>query len=346
MKYDVVIIGAGQAGLSMGYFLKKSNLSFLLLDKSASIGESWKERYDSLTLFTPRSNSSLPGFKLDGIEKIYPTKDEMAEYLSTYTTKFSLPVKHNTAVYGLTKLDDTFKIMTNQGEFLAQNVVIATGPFQNPQIPQFSKTLSEDILQMHSSEYKNPKQLKNGSVLVVGGGNSGAQIAVELSKERDVYLSVGHKMRFIPMDIGNKSVFWYLDKLGLYRANVNSVIGRLVKKQSDPIFGFELKLLLKNGTIKLKPRTTSMENDAFKFEDGTKLKVENVIWSTGFKSDYSWIDISNVIDQNGFPFQERGVTPVKGLFFLGLPWQYSRGSALIQGVGFDAEYLFNYMIEQ
>ena len=160
--YDVIIIGAGQAGLSMGYYLKKTNLSFLILDKGARIGEVWKNRYDSLKLFTPHEYSSLPGLALEGIQNDYPTKDDIANYLSTYANTFKLPVKLKVAVQGIHKTESGFQISTTQEDFTAKNVVIATGAFQKPHLQEFRNRLSDDVLQLHSSEYKNSKQLRDG----------------------------------------------------------------------------------------------------------------------------------------------------------------------------------------
>ncbi|KAA0549848.1 SidA/IucD/PvdA family monooxygenase [Bacillus sp. BGMRC 2118] len=349
MMYDVVIIGAGQAGLSIGYYLKKAEVSFLLLDKSTEIGASWRSRYDSLKLFTPRSYSTLPGLQLTGNENSYPNKDEIADYLVTYANTYTLPVQLNTVVEELTQLSDgSFTILTNNGTYLTKQVVVATGPFQAPHIPSTAANLSQEVLQLHSSEYQNSNQLIDGDVLVVGGGNSGAQIAVELSKERRVFLSVGHKMVFLPQDIGNKSIFSYFDKLGIYRASTDSFIGKWIRSKPDPIFGYELKGCLQNGKVIQKPRTTAIYNDnTIGFEDGSTLSVKNVIWSTGFRSDYSWMkmkNMKNILNSTGNPIHTRGVSNVKGLYFLGLPWQSSRGSALLQGVGADAEYILNQII--
>jgi putative flavoprotein involved in K+ transport len=339
MIYDVAVIGAGQAGLAMGYYLKQTKLSFLILDKGSVVGESWKERYDSLKLFTPRSYSSLPGLSLEGEQNIYPKKNEISDYLIHYTNTFSLPIQLNTTITKLVKVDERFILSSNQGEYQSKNVIVATGPFQQPNIPDFSKHLSGEVLQFHSSEYKNSSQLNDGVTLVVGGGNSGAQIAVELSHESKVYLSVGHRLRFLPQDIGNKSIFWWFDKLGVYKANVNSKVGQFIKKQPDPIFGFELKSQLKNRSVILKPRVVSADEKNLFFDDGSSVLVSNVIWSTGFKSDYSWINIPSILNSKGIPIHQRGITSIKGLYFLGLPWQYRRGSALLQGVGTDAEFL-------
>lgn len=339
MIYDVLVIGGGQAGLAMGYYLKQKKLNFLIFDKGNRIGESWKNRYDSLTLFTPRSYSSLHGLPLKGDEKRYPTKDEIGEYLSAYADTFSLPVELGTYITRLEKADDYFIVTTNKGEFLSKNVIVATGPFQKPNVPEIARHLSSDVLQLHSSEYKNPNQIADGTTLVVGSGNSGAQIAAEISRERDVHLSVGHKMKFLPQDIGNKSIFWWFDKLGVYRANKDSKVGQFIKNWPDPIFGFELKEQIKNKKVNLRPRTISAEGTRVQFEDGSIFEARNVIWSTGFKSDYSWIHIPSVLLSNGLPIHQRGITPIKGLFFLGLPWIYCRGSALLQGVDGDAKFI-------
>jgi putative flavoprotein involved in K+ transport len=343
-KYDVIIVGGGQAGLSIGYYLKKTALSFLILDKGSEVGEVWRKRYDSLTLFTPDFYSALPGSTFIGNRQSYPTKDEVANYLKFYAEQNKIPIQHNTEVQELFQTGGGFEIYSNKGIFHAQKVVVATGPFQKPFIPKFSKDLSKDVIQLHSSVYKNPQQLKDGPVLVVGGGNSGAQIAVELSKEREVYLSVGHKLKLIPLDVGKKSIFWYIDKFGLYQASKDSLFGRLLRKQKDPILGSDLKPLLDSGKIKLKARSVSVKGDTFHLQDNSHIKVNNVIWSTGFWPDYNWINISNLIDVKGFPVHERGVTSVQGLYFLGLPWLNCRSSALLGGVGKDAEYLFNLLI--
>jgi putative flavoprotein involved in K+ transport len=346
MKYNVIIIGGSQAGLSMGFFLRNSNLSYIILDRSSEVGESWKDRYDSLKLFTPSYLSTLPGLSIERSSNLYPTKDQIADYLKRYAQKYSLPLQLNTEVQRVYIKNNEFVVETSKGEMAAHNVVVASGPFQKPQIPGFSSQLSDRISQIHSSEYKNPCQLKEGTALVIGGGNSGAQIAVELAKVMEVYLSVGHKMMYLPQDLGNKSIFWYLDKLGVYKASQNSMVGRMMQRKPDPIFGFELKGLIKNKTIKLKPRAISSEGDAIMFQDGSRLNVDNIIWATGYQPDYNWIEIPNLISDQGYPIHQRGVTSQRGLFFLGLPWLHNRSSALIQGVGKDSEYLYEYLVKQ
>ena len=343
---DVIIIGAGQAALAAAYYLKlRKQISFLLIGKEKNIGDVWRSRYDSLVLFTPRWFSSLPGLPLEGDQNGFATKNEIADYLDKYAQHFDLPIQLNTEVYSLTKEQGIFKILTNAGEYRARKVVVATGPFQKPLIPKFSAGLSNDIFQVHTSQYVSPALLRDGSVLVVGAGNSGAQIAVELCRERDVYLSVGHKIKFFPLQMIGKSIFWWFKKLGVLDASIHSKLGQFLSKQGDPIFGLELKSFIKTNKIKIKARTETAYSNEISFEDGSKLRVQNVIWATGFYSEYSWIQILGVINDKGKPIHNRGVTPTEGLFFLGLPWQYRRGSALIGGVGQDALYVVDCIMQ-
>ncbi|MDN3020233.1 NAD(P)/FAD-dependent oxidoreductase [Paenibacillus sp. BSR1-1] len=339
MIYDVVVIGAGQAGLSMGYYLMQTSLTFIILDNHSEIGQVWRKRYDSLVLFTPRAYSSLPGLGLEGDPTGFPTKDEIADYLERYAKTFDLPIHLNCHVQKVQKENDSFIIFTGNSIIRTKKVVVASGPFQTPNIPPFAKKLPNHVVQLHSSEYKNPSQLNEGSVLVVGGGNSGAQIAVEVSKYYETYLSIGSKVRFLPLSLAGKSVFWWFDKLGMLHADRDSWIGKKVQNQSDLIFGYELKEKIKNRAVKLKSRTKSIVQNEIEFEDLSTIRVENVIWATGFIRDYSWIDVKNLAGATVDVKHHRGITEIDGLYFLGLPWQHRRGSALLLGVGEDAAYI-------
>ncbi|WP_188453382.1 flavin-containing monooxygenase [Virgibacillus oceani] len=341
--YQTIVIGAGQAGLAMGYYLKRSKQSFLILDKNQEVGEVWDRRYDSLVLFTPRSYSSLPGLKLKGNPQSFPSKDEISKYLRDYAEQFKLPIKHNTEVISVRNENGLFYIKTEHMEYKTQNVIIATGPFQKPRIPAFANRLSDEVVQLHSSEYRNPTQLKEGNVLVVGGGNSGAQTAVEISREKKTYLSTSQGSKFLPLVIGNKSIFWWFDKVGILKASTNSLVGKLIQRRGDPIFGLELKHAIRNGEVVIKNRSIDGNGNKVIFQDNTILDVQNIIWATGFESDYSWLNISGVLDTKGKPVHKRGITNIDGLYFIGLPWQYRRGSALLQGVGDDAEFLMEYI---
>jgi len=345
-EIDILIIGAGQAGLAAGYYLKQAEKSFLILSTEQSIGDVWRNRYDSLVLFTPRWYCALPGFRLEGDPNGFATKNEIADYLARYAIHFDLPVQLNTEIRSMTKEKEFFIVRTNAMEFIAKKVIIATGPFQKPFIPDIASKVPHDMVQIHTADYKNPSDLKKGPVLVVGAGNSGAQIAVELSADREVYLSAGHRLRFFPLRMLGQSIFWWFAKLGLLDATRESKIGQLLRRQGDPIFGLELKALLRGDKIRMKPRTLSMKQHAVTFEDGSEIEVANIIWATGFHSDYHWILINDIFNDRGMPIHDRGVSLVAGLYFLGLPWQYRRGSALIGGVGEDASHIVKAIIQE
>jgi len=337
--YDTIIIGAGQAGLAMGYYLKKQNENFVLLEGNETCGNSWRTRYDSLLLFTPRSHSSLPGLKIDGNQNGYPTKDEIANYLENYAQKFELPIKVNTFVQNVCKINGYFNILTKNGDsYHSKQLVVATGPFQKPFIPSFSNNVPSEINQIHAADYKNSKSLSEGPVIVVGGGNSGLQIATELASDREVYLSTSKKPMYLPNEILNKSIFWWFKFLGISRLTTNSFLGKIVKN-NDPIIGLESKPLIKAGKIKLLPKAVSFHEHSLVFKNKMTIKPKNIIWATGYYSCYRWLDFPHIFDDKGSPIHLRGVSKEDGLYFLGLPWQHRRGSALLLGVGEDAKYL-------
>lgn len=330
---DVLVIGAGQAGLAAGYYLKNSKVQFVLADKAEAVGQAWKSRYDSLTLFTPRGFSSLPGMVMPGDGGGYPTKDEAGDYLDQYARKHGLPIELGMEINRLTRTGEGFTAFSAGREYRASSVIVATGPFQTPYIPEAHSTLSNRIYQVHSSAYRNPSQLRPGSVLIVGGGNSGAQIAVELAKERQVYLSAGESMKFMPLEWMGRSVFWWLDKAGLLNLPETSWLGGKLRRRKDPIFGYELRKLLREDIIKLFPKFKQADGERILFEDGSHCQVNNVIWATGFRPDYRWIDIPGAVDPQGMPVHSSGISAVQGLYYVGLPWQSGRGSALLGGVG-------------
>ncbi|MCM3715944.1 NAD(P)/FAD-dependent oxidoreductase [Alkalihalobacillus oceani] len=338
--YEVIIIGAGQAGIAMSQKLKTKGIDHLMIDSSAEIGQSWLSRYKSLVLFTPKRFSSLPGLEMEGDPESYPTREEMAAYLQAYVSHFQLPYELNIAVNKLEFEDNVFRIATNKKIIYARQVVVATGAFQKRYIPPLITSTAEETVHLHSSEYVSPADLSEGTVLVVGGGNSGAQIAVELAKEqRDVFHAISAPIRFLPLRLFGQSIFHWLEKSGLLYAGLDTKRGRWFQKKNDPVFGMELKKLIKAGRVIQKPRVRDVVGQLATFDDGTQLTVKTIIWATGFVPDYNWIQIDGILTADGQPKHERGVTGVKGLFFLGLPWQHQRGSALICGVGKDAEYV-------
>ncbi|WP_192823218.1 NAD(P)/FAD-dependent oxidoreductase [Rufibacter sp. LB8] len=338
-NFDTIIIGAGQAGLALGYYLQQQNQRFLLLEAAMQIGQPWRNRYDSLTLFTPAEYSQLPGYALNLPKAHYPTKDQIAGYLQDYAAHFQLPVALGQPVLSVTKANGFFTLSTASKTYLAKNVVVATGPFQTPFIPEFATEPSEIVVQVHSAQYRNPAQFPAGNVLVVGAGNSGAQIAVELAKTHQVTLSVKKKPRFSGLRLLGKSVFWWGTKTGALFAPPSTFLGRKMLRQQDVIYGLELAQLLEQKEIALRAEIECFMGDTVQFKDGGKSQFQAIVWATGFRPEYGWLRVDGALAENGSPVHQNGVSPVTGLFYVGLSWQRSRSSALLLGAGRDAQFI-------
>jgi putative flavoprotein involved in K+ transport len=335
-SFDVIVIGAGQAGLAMGYYLKKLGLNFTLLEKARRVGDSWRNRYDSLTLFTPAEYDSLPGLEFPAPKGTYPNKNQVADYLERYAKHFALPVHLQAEIEALEKRGDVFYLETNRGTFAAARVIVATGPFQTPFIPNLSKRLDPSILQLHSSSYFNKGQLPDGEVLVVGSGNSGLQIAEELLASHSVIASQGKPQPFLPQNLLGQSLFWWMERLGIDGVTATSRLGQRLKER-DPVIGSSLSKLRQKG-LKLVSRVVDAKGQSVTFADGKILKPQSIIWATGFRSDYAWVRLP-AFDTQGKPIHQGGITSVDGFYFLGLSWQRTRGSALLGWVGQDAAFL-------
>lgn len=343
---DVLVIGAGQAGLALGFHLNKTPLRFRIVDRHARVGDSWRTRYDSLVLFTPRAYSALPGLAVAGDPDGYPTKDEMGDYLEAYATHFGLPVTTGTGIRQLARVDGGFRAVTEAGERIdCRAVVLATGAFQRPAIPSVSAGLSAEVAQVSAEDYKAPTQLPPGRVLVVGDGATGRQIALELAANHEVLLAAGRPRRVSPDLVLGKSIFWWMDKLGILRASRESAIGRYLMK-ADPFPGkaLELKRLRRQG-VGVVGRVVRAEGTRITFADGASAEVDAVIWATGYRDDADWVAIPEAKDPHGTYLHQRGISPVPHLYFIGRSWQWTRGSALFAGVGADAAYLTKHIVE-
>ena len=341
---DVLVIGAGQSGLVIGRQLQRRGRSFLIVDAGPATGHVWRSRWDSLTLFTAARYSGLPDLPFPGEPDSYPTKDAVAQYLRDYATTFGLPIRHNTAVTGVTREGAGFSVHTDGETFHAAHVVIATGPFQIPVIPTVSAALGPDIVQLHSSAYRTPEQLPDGPVLVVGAANSGVQIAAELNRTRPVTLASGSATRSLPQRILGRDLFWWLTRAGLLTAPAQSRLGRRFRSRGELVIGTSTRRLTKAG-VTVHPRVTATDGTTVTFADGTTTTPSVIVWATGYRTDYSFIDIPGATDDAGAPVHERGVSPISGLYFLGLPWQHTRGSALLGFVGSDAEHIAEHIAE-
>jgi putative flavoprotein involved in K+ transport len=335
--YEVVVIGAGQAGLAMAYFLKRQGRRFVILEAAESIGSAWRARWDSLTLFTPRRYSSLPGLPFPGDPEGYPLRDDVIVYLERHAETFELPIELNSRVRRLAAENGRFLVEVDGRTITADQVVAATGPFQEPYVPDVAERISPDIVQMHSTGYRKPGDTPQGTVLVVGGGNTGFQIAKELSRTHRVVLAVGSRQTPLPQRFLGRDLFWWLTTSRLFNTTVNSRLGRRLRTR-ETLIGSSPRELKRRHGVEIQPRVVAADRRTVRFEDGSELAVDAVIWATGYRPDYSWIDLP-VFDPDGRLRHRRGVTDVPGLYFLGLTWQHTRGSALIGWVEDDAEYL-------
>ena len=334
---DVIVIGAGQAGLAIAWQLTQRHLDVEILEAGPAIGHSWRSRWDSLRLFTPAEYDSLPGMPFPAPAGTYPGKDDVADYLAAYAAAFRLPVRSGTPVTQLTRGGGLYQAHTPAGTFLARQVVVATGPFQRPQVPVLSADLSDDVLQLHSSLYRSPRQLPPGRVLVVGGGNSGVQIAAELAASRQVILAVGGRPQMVPQRLAGRDLFWWLTNLGLLRKPAGSRVARRIRARGELVIGSSWRQLRTAG-VDLRPRVVSAISRRVRFADGTTATADAVVWATGYRTDHSWIDVPGAV-ADGTITHTRGITPADGLYVLGMPWQHTRGSALLGFVNDDATWL-------
>jgi putative flavoprotein involved in K+ transport len=351
-RFDTVVIGGSQAGLTAGYYLRKEGRSFVILDSNDRVGDAWRQRYDSLRLFTAARYAGLPGSRFPGRGSHTPTKDELADYLETYAERFSLPVRSGTRVDRVSRNGDTYIVAAGDLRLDAANVIVATGANQTPRTPAIARDLDPGIVQMHSVAYRNPSQLRDGGVLVVGAGNSGGDLALESVSSHPTWLS-GPETGHIPFDIdgtfgrvlGTRLVVF----VGRHVLTQRTPIGRKMRAGAGiggtPLVRVKPAQLVDAGVVRV-PRVVATRDGKPVLEDGRVLEVANVIWCTGFRHDLSWIDLP-IFDHEGAPMHERGVvTTEPGLYFVGLPWQFAIASDVLPGVGRDAAYVVKGLVRR
>ena len=335
---EVAVVGAGQAGLAIGYFLERHGRRFVILERASEIAPAWRERWDSLTLFTPRRYSALPGLAFPGDPDGYPTRDEVIAYLERYVETFELPVQLNSEVGQLERGDDgSFRLQVHGRMITARQVVVATGPFQKSYVPKLADRFAPDVFQTHAVGYRRPRDVPEGTVLVVGGGNTGFQIAKELSATHEVVLSIGSQQKPLPQRVVGRDLFWWLTKTRILNKTVESRLGRKLSTR-DTLIGSSPREMSRRYGVELKPRLVDANGRTVRFEDGSELDAGAIIWATGYHPDYAWIKLP-IFDEKGRLRHRRGVTGVAGLYFLGLTWQHTRGSALIGFIKDDAEFI-------
>jgi putative flavoprotein involved in K+ transport len=342
-RHDVVVIGAGQAGLSVGYHLKRKGVDHVILDAASRVGDVWRQRWDSLRLFTPAKFDGLDGYRFPADKDTFPTKDQMAGYLESYAADMDLPVRLNARVDRLCKVDGRFRVETTRGAYEADQVVVAAASYQKPRVPEFASDLAADVVQMHSHEYRNSAQLPDGAVLLVGAGNSGAEIAMDLAQTHEVYLS-GRDVGHVPFNIEGFAGLKLLDRL-VIRVLFHRVLTMrtpMGRKFRSKMHGHGMPLIrtrprqLERAGVRRIGKITGVRRGRPVSEDGTEVACATVIWCTGFHSGFDWIDLP-VLDEHGTPRHRFGkASDMEGLYFTGLPFQYAVSSPLVSGVGRDA----------
>lgn len=350
-SYETIIIGGGQTGLATGYYLKQQGRDFVILDASKRIGDSWRARWDSLRLFTPARYDSLPGMPFPTPPGYFPTKDEMADYLEAYAARFDLPVQSGVWVDRLAKEGGRFLVTAGERRWKADNVVVAMATYQVPWTPTFAQELDPGIVQMHSANYRNPSQLQNGGVLIVGAGNSGSEIGLEVARKHPTWMS-GRDVGHIPFRIEGRIAHHLLIPLVLrflfHRVlTVDTPIGRKLRpkllSQGGPLVRVKPQDMDRAG-IKRVPKVAGVQDGLPVTADGRVLDVANVIWCTGFRPNFSWIDLP-IFGSEAKPKEpqhERGiVSDEPGLYFVGLFFLYAMSSSLLPGVKRDARYIAN-----
>jgi putative flavoprotein involved in K+ transport len=342
-RFETVIIGGGQAGLAVGYYLKREDRPFVILDANERVGDSWRKRWDSLRLFTPARFDGLPGMPFPAPGWSFPTREEMADYLAAYAERFELPVRTGVHVDQLSRDGDRYVVTAGERRFEADHVVVASGALRDPKLPPFANELDPRIVQLHSSEYVEPSQLQEGPVLLVGAGNSGAEISYELSRTHTTLLA-GRDVGKLPVRHGSVPSRFFLRLfrfVGHHVLTKGTPIGRKIGPKAaahTPLIRIRPKDLAAAG-IERVPRVAGVRDGLPMLEDGRVVDVANVVWCTGFRQDFSWIDLP-VVRADGEPEHDRGVASSEpGLYFAGLLFQYSLSSDVLPGIGRDARYV-------
>lgn len=340
---ETLVIGGGQSGLATGYHLSRRGLPYAIVDANDRIGDAWRNRWDSLRLFTPNRLNGLPGMPFPGYHWGFPSKDEMADYLASYARRFDIHVETGVRVDRLSRQGDRFVATAGHRRFAADNVVVAMSSWQQPRVPEFASELDPGIVQLHVADYRDPGQLQDGDVLVVGAGNSGAEVANELARTHDVWLSGPGTgtIPFRPESVAARVLMPFVGRIIFHRVLTTSTpIGRRARPKmvstGEPLIRVKPKDLAAAGVERV-PRVTGVRHGQPQLDDARRIDVANVVWCTGFDPALSWIDLSVIEEGAREPDHRRGVVEeMPGLYFVGLKFLHSVSSEQIHGVGRDA----------
>jgi putative flavoprotein involved in K+ transport len=333
-QQQVVVIGGGQAGLAAAASVQTRGIPVTVLDAGQQIGHVWRNRWDSLRLFTSAGCSSLPGLPFPGPHDHHPGKEQVADYLRSYAATFHLDVRTSVRVHRVSADRDGFEVGTTHGPMRAAHVVVATGPFQSPVVPDLATALDPSVRQVHSAAYRRPTDLPNGRVVVVGGGNSGFQIAAELASTHQVQLAVGTRPWSLPQRLAGRDLFWWLTRTGVLAIPAGSRVGRRMQER-ELLIGSSPRSVRRSG-VAVRPRLVGAQGDTVRFADGSRSRVRAVVWATGYRRHHDFIDIPDIRDRNAVLIQHGVRTLFPGLYAIGQPWQRDRGSALLGSVGREA----------
>ncbi len=348
-RHEVVVIGAGQAGLAAGYHLAQRGIEFVILEGGRRVGDVWRDRYDSLLLYSPAIYDALPGHPFPLGRNVFPTGAQMGDYLEAYVAQHRLPVRTGVRVDSLRAAPDAsagYLITAGPRTYSANQVIVATGAFQRPHVPEFAAQLDPHIRQLHAADYRNPGQLADGAVLVVGVSHSGADLAYEVAAAGHRTILAGKDHGQLPFSVDSRRgvLAWPILRFVAWNLlTLSTPIGRkmapVVRKGGGPLLRIRRGDLERAGVERFEARTTGVSDGKPMLADGTVLDVANVIWCTGFRPDFGWIDVP-VFGADGWPRQYRGVVDASpGLYFLGIPFLYSFTSMLVVGAGRDAAYV-------
>ena len=346
-RWGTIVIGGGQAGLACGYYLAKLGDDFVLFDKEARVGDAWRKRWDSLQLFTPSQYDGLPGVPFPAPRGTFPTKDQIADYLEAYTRRFTFPIRLGVSVTRLIRNHAGYEIISSAGKLVSDRVIVATGTNPVLRVPTFASELDPRILQMHSSQYHNPASLPPGDVLVVGAGTSGVEIAIELAKSHHTFIA-GHPTFHIPDPISRYAggiYWWFISTILTVRTPMGRKARASILNGGGPLIRVSMADVDAAGVERL-VRVAGVSNGKPRLEDGRVMDVSSIVWATGFKPDFSWIDL-DVTDETGWPKTHRGISQVApGLYFVGMPFQFGLTSGLVGGVGRDAAFVASHIHRQ
>jgi len=348
---ETVIIGGGQAGLATAYHLARARRDYLILDAGDRIGDSWRRRWPSLRLYSPARYDGLPGMRYPAGRNTFPTGHEFADYLEAYARRFQLRVRSGVKVKRLSHNGERYVIETDGGRIEAENVVVATGVMQRPVIPPFAAELDAEIRQLHSNDYRGPAQLREGPVLVVGAAHSGADIALELAPKHETILAGRHTGQ-IPFRLEGRAMLLLFPVLRFVATRVltaSTPIGRKIEPElrghGGPLLRVRQSDLEQAGVERVLSRVVGVRGGRPLLDGGRTVEVANVVWCTGFRTDFGWIDLP-IFGEDGYPVQRRGVVAASpGLYFVGLVFLHSFSSMLILGAGRDGGYVARHLVK-